>query len=125
MPTMGGTRFLSPGAKTLQGIPDIGWFDETGSEMTPDRWHFSEGRLLALRRITGEDGGSDVSASLLLLNAFSEDRDFVLPAPEMPWRLLIDAAQPMHGERSYALDRNHIHVCAHSAVLLIADHVTV
>ncbi|SNS54089.1 glycogen operon protein [Noviherbaspirillum humi] len=131
-PTLRSTRFLNASARTVHGVPDIGWFDESGSEMDHERWHYYEGRLLALRRIAAERrehaGGSDdrVSASLLLLNAYSEDREFVLPAPVMQWHAVIDAAEPWDQPAPAPVRQPHdnrILVAAHSAVLLVADHV--
>ncbi|HJV80318.1 glycogen debranching protein GlgX [Noviherbaspirillum sp.] len=130
-PSLRSTRFLTASSRTLQGVPDTGWFDETGSEMTPDRWNFPEGRLLALRRIVGdrhEGRSGTVAASLLLLNAYSEDREFVLPQPAMYWQTVIDAAET-EGGRAGALPhrqpaQNRIVVAAHSAILLVADHVS-
>jgi isoamylase len=119
-PTLRSARFLTATDKTLHGVPDIGWFDETGSEMMPERWDFAGGRLLALRRIASDSGGK-ICASLLLLNAFSEDRHFELPQPEMPWRAAIDAAEGQHPEPHPR--QNKILVAAHSAVLLVADDV--
>ncbi|KRB89942.1 glycogen debranching protein GlgX [Noviherbaspirillum sp. Root189] len=126
LPTLRNSRFLKPTSKTLHGLPDISWFDETGNEMTPERWHFAEGRLLALRRIASNVQSGSISASLLLLNAFSEDREFTLPQPTMPWRLLIDAAEHMrhHGTLGKP-ESNMINVAAHSAVLLVADNVNI
>jgi len=135
--TLRSTRFLTASAKTLQGVPDTGWFDETGNEMTPERWNFAEGRLLALRRIAGDqaDGrqeteGDPVSATMLLLNAFSEDREFLLPLPVLEWRAVIDAAEPFQAGGTGNLPQrqpkhNRILVAAHSAVLLVADHVSI
>jgi glycogen operon protein len=111
--------------------------------MTDERWGFSEGRLLALRRVTyqpanghdkehdkGHGKGHDgrLAASLLLLNAFSEDREFVLPPPAMPWRVAVDAAEPIPGsDLKHASPRqpehNKVVVAAHSALLLTADDV--
>jgi len=142
-PTLRSTRFLTASSKTLQGVPDTGWFDETGNEMTQERWNFAEGRLLALRRIAsdrqgGTHGGESgpVSATLLLLNAFSEDREFNLPHPIMHWQTVIDAAEPAEAANVAAADgteplprrqpqHNRILVAAHSAVLLAADHVRI
>ncbi|HJV52458.1 MAG TPA: glycogen debranching protein GlgX [Noviherbaspirillum sp.] len=124
LPTLCSTRFLRTHAKTLRSLPDIGWFDETGGEMTPEHWHFAEGRLLALRRVAGDVRSGTVSASLLLLNAFSEDREFVLPQPEMPWRVALDAAEQSSG-RARAPQHNKIRVSAHSALLLVADNVSI
>jgi len=129
-PTLRSAEFLTATPRTVDGVPDTAWFDETGAEMTPERWGFAEGRLLALRRIARSEGvrrDSAVDASLLLLNAFSEDREFVLPAPEMPWRVAVDAAEPTGVPTVEAaagrITENRIKVAAHSAVLLVADDV--
>jgi glycogen operon protein len=131
-PDLRSTRFLTASSKTLQGVPDTGWFDEMGVVMTPERWNYAEGRLLALRRIASEKHGGKpgpISASLLLLNAYSEDREFLLPQPLMNWRTAIDAAEsPDHSSNGAMPHRqprhNKIIVAAHSAVLLVADDVT-
>ena len=126
LPTLRSTRFLTSHAKMLHRIPDISWFDETGNEMTPDRWQFAEGRLLALRRAESDLRNGTVSAALLLFNAFSEDRKFILPKPAMPWRLLIDAAEADRAsDASRVPEQNMIKVRAHSAVLLVADNVPI
>jgi glycogen operon protein len=147
-PTLRSTRFLAPALKILHGMPDISWFDETGSEMTQERWDFFEGRLLALRRIAGHPEAGVISASLLLLNAYSENRSFVLPKPVMPWRVLLDAAEDQgreesrrigetretkagkgthhaRGQAHRGVENNMINVSAHSAVLLVADNVNI
>jgi glycogen operon protein len=93
--------------------------------MTPERWNFSEGRLLALRRVAADLKAGSVSVSLLLLNAFKEDREFSLPRPVMPWRLLIDAAASDEAGKPREPRNNSINVAAHSAVLLVADNVTI
>jgi isoamylase len=133
-PTLRNSRFYTAEASVIPDVPDISWFDESGTEMTPEKWDFPEGRLLALRRITLSEKESNVgdraAASLLLLNAFSEDREFVLPKPEMAWRVIIDAAEPLDDEESGHLrvrrpENNKITVAAHSAVLLVTDHVVI
>jgi glycogen operon protein len=65
---------------------------------------------------------------LLLLNAFSQDREFILPQPVMAWRTEIDAAEQEDGSSADAAHlrqprHNKLIVAAHSAVLLEADHV--
>ncbi|HYD95892.1 MAG TPA: glycogen debranching protein GlgX [Noviherbaspirillum sp.] len=120
LPRMRSTRFLATNMRTVHRIPEISWFDETGTEMTSDRWHFAEGRLLALRRVGQELRAGAISASLLLLNAFSEDREFVLPPPDMAWRVVIDAAE---AGSQRAPENNRIIVAAHSAVLLVTENV--
>jgi isoamylase len=133
-PTLRSERFYTAQSETINGVPDTSWFDETGTEMTPDRWEFAEGRLLALRRITrSQQEGEEVdtvAASLLLLNAFSQDREFMLPHPKMAWRVVVDAAEKLDGGRAEhdaprAAKHNKITVAAHSAVLLVADDVLI
>jgi glycogen operon protein len=122
LPRLRSTRFLVSNMRTLHRIAEISWFDETGAEMTPDRWHFAEGRLLALRRIGQELRAGSISASLLLLNAFSADREFVLPQPAMPWRVVVDAAGINEGR---APADGRIIVAAHCAVLLVTENVII
>lgn len=129
-PTLRSAEFLTATPRTVEGVPDTSWFDETGTEMTPERWSFAEGRLLALRRLAHSERLSHenaVAASLLLLNAYSEDREFVLPPPYMPWRVAIDAAEPSGAptveSAAQRIRDNRITVAAHSAVLLVADDV--
>jgi glycogen operon protein len=134
-PALRSTHFFSEDATTPSGIPETSWFDETGNAMTPERWGFAEGRLLALRRVARCEQPREAPrylASLLLLNAFSEDREFLLPEPYLPWRVAVDAAEirtePNSGGDLQAAEprrpeNNRIMVAAHSAVLLLADDV--
>jgi isoamylase len=129
-PTLHSPHFFIGDAEVLPGLPEASWFDESGTPMTPEKWNFAEGRMLALRRIAHARKKSDaqgaVAASLLLLNAHSEDGEFQMPQPEMPWRVLIDAAEPAGGAATLRkVEHNKIIVAAHSAVLLVADHVDV
>ncbi|HZW13439.1 MAG TPA: glycogen debranching protein GlgX [Noviherbaspirillum sp.] len=124
IPTLGSNRFLKARSKTFQSIPDISWFDEAGVELTPERWNNPDGRLLALRRVATDLNAGALSAALLLLNAFSEDREFMLPEPRMPWRVLLDAAEPFpESSTGNVPENNRITVGAHCAVLLVADNV--
>lgn len=129
-PTFCNPRFMTARSRTLRGVPDTSWFDESGSDMTPERWDYPGGRLLALRRIAvSRPGGtaSQVCASLFLLNAFSEDREFVLPQPVLDWRAVLDAAAQPGASAAPPQNQpadNRILVAAHSAVLLVADDVT-
>jgi glycogen operon protein len=126
LPGMRNTRFLAPTTRTFNGMHDVAWFDETGAEMTPERWNFSEGRLLALRCIADNERGA-ISATLLLLNAFSEDRKFDLPQEGMAWHTIIDAAELIETDGAWHRPvrqphDNQIVVASHSAVLLEARH---
>ncbi|TFV96568.1 glycogen debranching protein GlgX [Oxalobacteraceae bacterium OM1] len=122
-PALHTSRFVLEPGRLHQGVPDVAWFDETGTDMTPERWEFPGGRLLALRRIVRQRGRKS-SAFLLLLNASGDDRDFALPAPHIDWQMECDAAETeWQQERSFVVHHNIVHVRAHSAVLLTANHV--
>ncbi len=126
-PTLHASRFYTGDLEVLPGLYDTSWFDEYGQPMTEESWHYSEGRLLMLRRVARIEGRrntqSEVTASLLLLNAHWEDREFVLPEPVLDWQVLIDAAQKDDAPPAHVPGHNRITVSAHSAVLLVADHV--
>ena len=94
-PTLRQTHFYTGGTEVLPGLVDASWFDESGNPMTPEMWQFAEGRMLTLRRVGRADAGGPVSATLLLMNAYSEDREFILPEPVLEWELLADAAEPI------------------------------
>jgi isoamylase len=128
-PVLSNGDFFSARPKVWRPVPDTSWFDETGNEMTQENWNFAEGRLLALRRITHSEettrrGKGGVAASLLLLNASRDDREFVLPQPDMPWEVAIDAASP-EGTAHRHPRHHRITVKAHSAMLLVADNVLI
>jgi glycogen operon protein len=124
-PALHTSRFVTGPGREYQGLRDVVWFDETGTEMTPERWEFPGGRLLALRRIV-RDRDHKLSAFLLLLNASEADRDFTLAPPAFPWQLACDAAQTEAQQPgAFAVHHNTLNVRAHSAVLLVANHVDI
>ncbi|HEX8885911.1 MAG TPA: glycogen debranching protein GlgX, partial [Noviherbaspirillum sp.] len=94
-PTLRQTHFYTGGTEVLPGLMDASWFDESGNPMTPEMWQFAEGRMLTLRRVGRAEPNGPVSATLLLMNAYSEDREFILPEPVLEWELLADAAEPI------------------------------
>ncbi len=98
------------------GLNDIGWFDEKGTRMTEDAWKFTEGRLLACRRLCACDDGG-LEATLLLFNGASQSHDFALPTPAIDWTLALDSARPDHPE--LRLDAPSLNVAAHSCMLLV------
>jgi isoamylase len=97
--------------------------------------------------------GGPISSTLLLLNAYSEDREFTLPEPAQDWEILVDAAEAIEVDESevesdtdadadaeHAADNaasapptkhvraivdNRISVAAHSAVLLGIRNIAV
>jgi glycogen operon protein len=119
-PTLRQPRFFDGQREIALGMPDASWFDEEGRPMEPGMWNFAEGRMLTLRRVARAEDGT-ASATLLLINGYSEDHEFVLPEPRLPWQVLADAAEPMD-EAGHPTPRsvrdNRITVAAHAAVLL-------
>jgi glycogen operon protein len=100
-PTLHLPRFYTGHTEVTPGLMDASWFDETGNGMTPEMWQFAEGRMLMLRRVAQSEGGR-VSATLLLLNAYSEEREFTLPEPVLDWEILVDAAEKIAVEEKPA-----------------------
>ena len=130
-PTLRSPHFYTEDDRLVPAMADVSWFDESGTEMTPEKWEFEGGRLLGLRRVAAFAAGSAgakldppcAAVSLLLLNASPEDREFQLPEPAMQWTLLLDAAfPPEHGGSGNLPYDNKITVLAHSAMLLSAEH---
>ena len=50
------------------------------------------------------------------------DREFILPKPDMPWTIAVDAADP---EADGMPVEGRLIVSAHSAVLLVTDNVII
>jgi glycogen operon protein len=94
-------KFLHGKDQPAKGILDIAWFDEAGQELKPEGWNDPQGRALALRRAS-VDGDGIVSILTCFFNATAEDREFTLPAPQLPARLLLDSADPEVVERDIA-----------------------
>jgi isoamylase len=99
-------------------ISDIAWFDETGGTISAAAWNDREQRTLILRRADKNADGK-VSILTLLLNPTTEARDFRLPLPLMPFRVLIDSATA--GTAEDWRDADGLSVAAHSAMLLFAQ----
>jgi glycogen operon protein len=57
--------------------------------------------MLTLRRVAQSEGAR-VSATLLLLNAYSEEHEFTLPEPLLDWEILVDAAEKIAVEQKPA-----------------------
>ena len=99
-------------------ISDIAWFDESGGTISAAAWNDREQRTLILRRADKNADGK-VSILTLLLNPTAEARDFRLPLPLMPFRVLIDSATA--GTAEDWRDAGGLSVAAHSAMLLFAQ----
>jgi glycogen operon protein len=114
--TLRPSRFLH-GDPVRDGINDSAWFDQHGTELTPEAWREPEARTLTLRRAATLTDGT-VELMLILLNADSADQDFVLPGPEVNWTTLLDTAHPEMPET--ALADGHFQLAAYSVALLTA-----
>ncbi|MEO8937601.1 MAG: glycogen debranching protein GlgX [Burkholderiaceae bacterium] len=111
--------FMNGHADVGAGFTDISWFDEKGVGMSDEAWTFTEGRLLACRRVCPCDDG-ELEATLLLFNGTSATHAFTLPSPAIAWTLAIDSAKPLRADEPVA-DAT-LEVAAHSCVLLVGRH---
>jgi glycogen operon protein len=112
------TYFLHAEFKPAPGIADIAWFDEQGKPIPDEDWRNPEHRLLCIRRANRNDAHT-VFLLTLLLNPTAADEVFQLPTPQLPSRILIDAANPTAPEADVKEQR--VEVGAHSAVLVFAS----
>jgi isoamylase len=101
----------------LPQVRDIEWFDENGDSMRPEDWHYTEGRLLSVRRarLLGE---GRVEVSLLLTNNTADSHSFQLPDPRFQWWLRLNTADVGGADRE--VEDAAIDVAAHSVQLLTA-----
>ena len=110
-------NYFMKGAVDLgDSLADIGWFDETGALMTPENWDFTEGRLLACRRLCRHDHGH-LDATLMLINGASTPHRFAFPEPVIHWHLALDSANP--AEPAGPLHVEELEVDSHSVVVLV------
>jgi isoamylase len=117
-PVLRSKVFLHGTEHPIPDIADIAWFDETGGTISPAAWNDREQRTLILRRAE-KDADGKVSILTLLLNPTAEARQFQLPLPLLPFRVLLDSAtgdtyKPWQ-------DGDTLSVAAHSATLLQAE----
>jgi glycogen operon protein len=101
----------------LPQVRDIEWFDESGDIMRAEDWHYTEGRLLSVRRARRLDEAR-VEVSLLLTNNTSDSHSFQLPDPRFGWWLRLNTAEANSADRE--IDSAAIDVAAHSVQLLTA-----
>ncbi|HXA21852.1 MAG TPA: glycogen debranching protein GlgX [Acetobacteraceae bacterium] len=116
-PVLRSPVFLHGRVHPAPGIADIAWFDERGGTISAEAWNDVEQRTLVLRRATTVAEGK-VAILTLLLNPTDEHRQFRLPVPQMPARVLLDSAALDGEERD--VQGSDVSVAAHSAVLLHA-----
>ena len=116
-PTLSSNHFLHGRHEVVPGIFDTAWFDERGEALTQSAWEDPVAQLLAVRRaeIFSEANGL-VDVTLVLLNATDEDREFLLPQPQLSWCIVLDTAEPDRPEEVIVEDK--VTAPAHALVLL-------
>jgi glycogen operon protein len=118
-PALRSSSFLHGQDKPAPDLLDIAWFDETGEPISIDAWNNPHGRMIVLRRaIRAENGPLPVLSCFI--NGSADDRDFKLPPPDLPTRLLIDSADPVAPERD--LDGDVLNIKARSVALTLSMH---
>jgi len=116
-PTLRAKHFLRGDTEVVPGMREVAWFDESGTEMSQEQWGYTEGRLLALRRVQIH-GDKRADVTLLMLNATPEMHVFHLPQPGANWRLRCNTADPAGQEIAWS--EPTIEVEGRSVVLLAA-----
>ncbi|HXA23462.1 MAG TPA: glycogen debranching enzyme GlgX, partial [Acetobacteraceae bacterium] len=118
-PVLRSPVFLHGRVSPAPGIADIAWFDERAGTISAEAWNDVEQRTLVLRRAMSVAEGK-VAILTLLLNPTDEHRQFRLPVPGMPLRVLLDSAA-LDGEKR-DVQGSDVPVAAHSVVLLHSIH---
>jgi isoamylase len=113
-PSLRSDRFLHGTLEVLPGIFDVGWFDEKAEALSMEAWSDNTAQLMALRRAALD--GDSVDMTLFLLNASPDDREFMLPCPELAWKIELDSAAP--DQEPHMPERPVVMVGAHGAMLL-------
>ncbi|MDX2097650.1 MAG: glycogen debranching protein GlgX [Leptolyngbyaceae cyanobacterium bins.59] len=114
--------------QAIRGVPDIGWYNPDGSEMTQEEWDVGYAKSIAVflngQKIPSPGPqGQKVSddSFILFFNAHYETLEFALPEvfQEKTWKLEIDTKEPrfITDEKFYTKDQA-IPVTARSLVVL-------
>jgi isoamylase len=114
-PVLRCANFLHGKDKPAPDVLDIAWFDEHGQTLSDEAWNNPHERTLVLRRAAAAPDGS-VPILTCLFNPMPDDRDFTLPPPRLPIRLLLDSADPAGAERD--IDGETVAVKARSVMLV-------
>ncbi len=101
-----------------EGLPDISWYDGSGEQVSNESWNNGEERCLTLRRAGRNEDGS-VTVLTAMFNASDQIREFRLPDPRWPTRIVLDSAQPEAPERTQYGES--VMVAGHSVVVALAD----
>jgi isoamylase len=111
-------HFMHGKEEPAKGVVDIAWFDQHGQPIPPESWNDPERRSLVLRR--AEKCRDRVLALTLLLNPTNERKEFRLPAPQVPARVLVDSSDP--ALEPFDLAGEQYGVMPQTAVLLLGFH---
>jgi isoamylase len=114
------TAFLHGTVHPAPGLADIAWFSEDGGTLSAEAWNDSDQRTLVLRRAMADAEGK-IAILTLLLNPTDEHRQFRLPAPRLPARVLLDSAS-WDAPGDCEVQGADLRVAAHSAMLLHAEY---
>jgi len=110
--------FLHGQSFPAPGIADIAWFDQSGTTISVESWNDVDQRSLVLRRAGRRPDGM-VTILTMLLNPTGEQLAFVLPAPHLPSRILLDTANQAAEEQP--ITEFEISVAGHSTMLLCSE----
>lgn len=114
-PLLRGIHFQHARIDVAEGLKDIFWFDERGTELSPEDWDNPLARLLGLRRAARCPDGA-VEVMILLFNSDSAAHRFKLPEPSFPFTYLLDTRGFVSSDDYVA--NAECEVEAHSVVLL-------
>jgi glycogen operon protein len=119
-PSLRSENFMHGKTEILPGILDVTWFDEKATALTMEAWSDPVAQLLTLRRAA--QNGEMIDVTLLLLNATSTARHFLLPPPRLAWKIELDSTAPDAAPALLTTER--IVLRAHG-VMLLATRVPV
>lgn len=114
-PLVRARSFLHGEVEVAPGVLDIDWFDERGTNLSPEDWHNPLGKALVMRRVRRREDGQ-LEAVTMLMNAADDPLTFKFPPPLLNRLLVIDSADPQAPEREVG---ETIEVQAHAVVLVV------
>lgn len=124
-PVLNRPRYLHGKDRSPNGVKDVTWVAETGTELQPDDWHHEHRHVIGMM-LCGDAGEyqdahgntlADDTLLIILNNGFS-DVEFQLPL-EGDWRVLVDTAA--HDAFSGQTVSGAINVVGESALVLACD----
>jgi isoamylase len=109
-------RFLG-GQEVAEGIPELSWWDERGSQLAQEDWDNQDGRVLILLRATRLTDRR-VEMTALMMNASSGNIAFALPGA-FPWQIQFDTSDS--GFESRPAEAGTYEMADRSAVLMTCE----